>query len=1121
MANPVNINVGAIKRPGVFVTQSSTGGLPQPLASHAIGYIFGSTPTDPYDDTPVDEYSALPPYKPTQIGSLTDFVEKIGGAPTAANNPNSMISYDSVGAFFENVGVNGILYYTRVTPTPETKVVVTKGAGWNLFALKIGGRYFGDKSLGINDADGVAIRVITTTALDVNDNAFDIVGYLSKDDPDFRTFYRIEQDDEEALAGTFRIYSKDVRVIPEIDSFKGYQISDTAYATPTDGGTVSLYVPIKELGLRCVSRDVATNEAITFISGSALGNFIEGVSVSTNTNGTASFQHNQGGSLNEGWVNLVDIDALDVNSTAIAAGDKVVFEGIDPGQGDYVGTGDISGVGNVSYNTVYKVHSVDASNNRIKLDDPASPGSILDFTGSNTTVVVRVRRIVYDMAVATDRLSAIEDFVIDQGLYEDAASIPDDKIVAISTDERVGKFEQVRWPDANAAYYQWDASGTAFAAGVYGSDVPNGVITSVGGNVTRSGFVPDTVQAFYLNIAGENRVVIANGATPKELTDSVRDSINEILEEKNINEYYIVESIDVDYATALGANNFAPNNGIEISTSLANAGAPALRPTNDGKQLTGTVATTSGNTTVQGALSDQTGTITDLTAVGQLTGNGTNFQNVLFPGARILVNNATYEVTEVFSATSAVVRNIAGTTFSSQSYTYKTVSTKFTEELYEGAPVIINGYRFQVAQAVTRDDQVVLDSAPNFTVSSTTASLDSSAANGFYRHDYVLRLKITSKNGIPSPVVAGLNRYGKKDTNVVRINSLDEAADFANYKLSAKSRAQDFIYAIEQGMGSGDYEPGFLFAPEAFGGFKASVGGLTKTQARQERVKVTQALLRAAEGKLGEVEGISGTQHIALIDCGADELSLSEVQDELSYVKSVAGAPFGHAAYYAPYIKNLSDRFVPPSAYIAGIACSRYVNEGFQQAPAGARYPLRGATALRFDITAQQQEVTYPLGLNPIRSLPNRGIVAWGARTTSSNALFKFVNTRAILNVLIHVLSKSFDDVLFEQIDSAGTLYSRAKSIASQVMGQLYRQGALYGARPEQAYLVVCSDANNAVTDLENGTLRLDAYVATSPTLERLVVTVVRTPAGQVAQIQDTFSRNVDRFDYLLNATTV
>ena len=165
--------------------------------------------------------------------------------------------------------------------------------------------------------------------------------------------------------------------------------------------------------------------------------------------------------------------------------------------------------------------------------------------------------------------------------------------------------------------------------------------------------------------------------------------------------------------------------------------------------------------------------------------------------------------------------------------------------------------------------------------------------------------------------------------------------------------------------------------------------------------------------------------------------------------------------------------------------------------------------------------MTYALGLNPIRSLPNRGIVAWGARTLSPNPLFKFVNTRAILNVLIDVMGRSFDDMLFEQIDSAGTVYARVKSIASQILGQFFRQGALFGARPEQAYLVVCSSANNDAASLENGTVRLDVYVATSPTLERLLVTIVRTPAGQVAQLSDSFSRNEERFNYLLNTTNV
>ena len=1112
MANPVNINVGAIQRPGVFVTQSATGGLPQPLASHAIGYIFGSTPVDPYDETPIDEYSALPPYQPTQIGSLADFVQRAGGTPTSSNNAQSMISYDSVRAFFENVGVNGILYYTRVTPTPESKVVVSKGAGWNLFSIKIGDRYFGDKSLGINDSDGVEIRVITTTALDANDNAFDIVGYLGKDDPDFKTFYRIEQDDEEAKNGTFRIYSKDVRVIPTIQSFKAYQISDTAYATPTDAGEVSRYVPIKELDFRCVARDVSTQEPILFVSGAAIGNFLEATSVTAKTNGTASFTSATGAIVVE------DIADLTIGGAALAAGDKVVFEGIDPGEVAYTGAGELA-AGNIFYSTVYEVLSVDAPNNSFILDD--GTGSALTFTANDLTSVIRVRRLAYDPSVQADNLQAIEDFLVDQEIYANAASIPDDKIIAVSTDERVGKDDHVRWSDSFAAYYQWDASGTTFTAGADGSGIsatPQGTITSVGGSVTRTGFVPDSVQVFYVNVAGENRVIIANGATPKELTDSIAKSLREILEEKNLDAYYVVESVDVDYETALGVGGYAPNNGEAIGTTLSVTGAPALRPSNDGKALTGVVAVTSGSTTIQGSVSSQSGTI-ELQANGSLIGTSTEFLSVIAPGYRVLVGSNTYEVVSVASNTQAIVRNPAGNVVAAGT-SFSTVGTKFTEEIYSGSHVVINGYRFEV-DTVTNDSQFTVVTAPAFTSSDTVVYRDSSISNGFYRHDYVLKVKITSKNGIPSPVVAGLNRYGQKDNNIARINSLDEAADFVNYKLSAKARSQDFIYAIEQGMGSGDYRPGFLFAPEAFGGFKSTVGGLTKKQAREERVKVTQALLKAAEGKLGEVEGISGTQHIALIDCGADELSLSEVQDELAYIKSIAGAPFGHAAFYAPYIKNAADRFVPPSGFVAGIACSRYVNEGFQQAPAGARYPLRGANALRFDITAQQQEVTYPLGLNPIRSLPNRGIVAWGARTTSSNALFKFVNTRAILNVLLDVLARSFDDVLFEQIDSAGTLYARAKSIATQVMGQLYRQGALFGARPEQAYLVVCSDANNSTSDLENGTLRLDAYVATSPTLERLVVTVVRTPAGQVAQVQDTFSRNIDRFDYLLNATTI
>ena len=211
MANPIRINAASLNRPGVFVAQSTTGSLPQPIATHAVGYIFGTTPTeDYYGLDAVNSYSELEPYKPTQIGSVDDFINRVGGE-IPVGNKGALASYDSVKAFFDNVGVNGILYFTRVTPTPETIVDVggsTAGTGYNAFALKVNGRYYG-VPIGVNDADGTEIRVITTTGLDALDNARDIYTYLSDNGEGFADYYKIEQSATEALAGKFRIFSKD------------------------------------------------------------------------------------------------------------------------------------------------------------------------------------------------------------------------------------------------------------------------------------------------------------------------------------------------------------------------------------------------------------------------------------------------------------------------------------------------------------------------------------------------------------------------------------------------------------------------------------------------------------------------------------------------------------------------------------------------------------------------------------------------------------------------------------------------------------------------------------------------------------------------------------------------
>jgi hypothetical protein len=858
-----------LNRPGVFVTQTSTGGLPQPIATHAVGYIFGTTENEEYYSNNAQGYSPLLPYKPTQIASTEDFVAKSGGViPTA--NAGALVTYDSIKGFFDNVGTNGILYFTRVTPTPETLVNLaasSAGSGYNAFAIKVNGRYFGTP-IGINDDEGTEIKVITTTGLDQYDNARDLFLFLSASSAssdNFSDFYRVEQTATEATQAKFRIFSRDVTNLPEISNFIAYSFSGSAYSSPVNLlSYTTLYTSIKEVNFRCDSVDVGTGEAIRYVSGAQLSLFIE-------------------------------------------------------------------------------------------TSNDATPGT-------------------YDPA--TDQSQIIKDFLVDQDIYTSAAAIPDGKILAVSLDSTSGVDPANKWRDVDAGYWVYDLSGTSFSLLVDGSDkiLPSG---SISGGV-REGYLPKTVQVFYVNVLGENRAIIVNGSTPQELADELRDQLTALFVEKNVAEYYKIES--VAYPTIL-TDTYTGNNGSNYSLLVSQAGAPSIRPS-----------------------------------------------------------------------------------FEDNSYT----------------------------------------------------------GNEFYSFDYVLKIKITSKNGVAAPVIPGNNRFGILDTNVARLNSSSQDEGYESYKLTQIAKAQDFVYAIEEGMGSATFAPGFLFAPEAYAELVYNVDGdlQSKSEARLERVKITQSLTKVAEGNVGVTEGVTNTQYIALIDCGGDEENLPQAQDELAVIKSLVGVPYGHAAFYAPYVQNLNDRYVPASAYVAGIACSRYINEGFQQPPAGSRYPLRGAKGLKFTISAQQQEVTYALGLNPIRSLPNRGIVAWGARTLSSNSLFKFVNTRAILNVIIDVLGRSFDDILFEQIDSAGTLYSRIRSVASQVLHQFYRQGALFGGSPEQAYAIVCSTDNNSNTDLEQGTVQADIYVSTSPTLERIPITLIRTPAGQVALISDSFSRNGDRYTTSLGITS-
>lgn len=207
---------------------------------------------------------------------------------------------------------------------------------------------------------------------------------------------------------------------------------------------------------------------------------------------------------------------------------------------------------------------------------------------------------------------------------------------------------------------------------------------------------------------------------------------------------------------------------------------------------------------------------------------------------------------------------------------------------------------------------------------------------------------------------------------------------------------------------------------------------------------------------------------------------------------------FGYLWYYGPFIVDLEGSNVPPSSFVAGTALRRYREQGFEEPPAGVLYPLRGALRPQVHITQAHQQASNATGMNAIRAIPNRGVVIYGARTRSANRLFKWANTRVILNVVINSLAASFDDAIFRAIDGNQGLFRQVRGRAEGVLYTLYQGEALYGASPSDAYRVIVNDSNNPNFSLEDGRINVDVFVVPVNTLEIINITVTRVATGQL-----------------------
>ena len=246
--------------------------------------------------------------------------------------------------------------------------------------------------------------------------------------------------------------------------------------------------------------------------------------------------------------------------------------------------------------------------------------------------------------------------------------------------------------------------------------------------------------------------------------------------------------------------------------------------------------------------------------------------------------------------------------------------------------------------------------------------------------------------------------------------------------------------------------------------------------------------------------GFNGEPQAEFIEAGVDNVNRL-FEDSQRYFNA-----FGFIAFYGPYILNASGQFIPPSPYVTGVAIRRYRAEGFQFPPAGVKYQLADAVSTQIAINSAQQNLLNPDGCNAVRTLPgypDTAVFIWGGRTRINKAVadqrkFQFVNTRVIQNVVYGSLRNAFDNQIFSIIDGFGVVFNQIVSIGNSVLSQLWIAGALYGARPSDAFQIICDNRINTSENLENGLIYVKVFDVPVPTLERIEVDLIRVSIGQM-----------------------
>lgn len=186
----------------------------------------------------------------------------------------------------------------------------------------------------------------------------------------------------------------------------------------------------------------------------------------------------------------------------------------------------------------------------------------------------------------------------------------------------------------------------------------------------------------------------------------------------------------------------------------------------------------------------------------------------------------------------------------------------------------------------------------------------------------------------------------------------------------------------------------------------------------------------------------------------------SAISNSASFEVATENALIPDLPIYNSILKALNSKVntLPPSGAIAGIYAAVDRDRGVWKAPANVTInSVSDVSNLIDDVTQDGLNVDANAGksINAIRAFYGKGITVWGARTLAGNDNeWRYIPVRRLFSFAEESCKKSTSWCVFEPNDA--NTWARIRSQMDNFLNNLWRLGALAGAKPEHAYFVQC-----------------------------------------------------------------